>query len=391
MNPLYYITHIDNIPSILRNGILSHQSIEDQGLEYAKIYDTDIVSNRKQKHTPEGKSLWEYSNLYFQARNPMLYRVVYEKSKDKIAVLSIAPNILNDTNAYITTGNAAHSLTEIYPAKDKLKVLKDLEKVLKSEYWNDEDGSKRRIMAEFLIPQKIDPSYIKAIYVANDSIAQDVKSKISGYNIDVIPEPYMFFEPSLVNTLTPKLKLVKGDLFFSRFHTLTVSVNTVGVMGKGLASRAKYQFPDVYVYYQDLCKSKKLKMGKPYLYKRESSFDNQLADDSATLKNINGETWFLLFATKTHWKEMSDFKGIEEGMRWLSENYKKEGIKSLAIPALGCGLGKLEWKDVGPMMCKYLSAFDIHVQLYLPAEKEIPRDYLSQKYLLKDSSNNLFS
>jgi O-acetyl-ADP-ribose deacetylase (regulator of RNase III) len=110
--------------------------------------------------------------------------------------------------------------------------------------------------------------------------------------------------------------------------------------------------------------------------------DYQLVDDPQSLKNGNIETWFLLFATKKHWREDSDYAAIEEGMIWLFENYKKEGIKSLALPALGCGLGKLKWQDVGPMLCKYLKDFDITVQLYLPAEKEIEPQFLTKEFLL---------
>jgi len=179
---------------------------------------------------------------------------------------------------------------------------------------------------------------------------------------------------------------MKGDIFFSRMQTLTVSVNTVGIMGKGLASRAKYQFPDVYVYYQDLCRKKMIRMGKPFLYKRESSFDYQLADDPQTLKNGNGETWFLLFATKNHWREYSDFNGIEQGMQWLLDNYKKDGIGSLGIPALGCGLGNLKWEKVGPMLCKYLSKMEIKVQLFLPAEKKILPEQIHKDFLLSQGT-----
>jgi hypothetical protein len=381
---LYYITHVNNIPSILKHGIFSHQLIEEKGIEYTKIYDSEIVSNRKHIKTPEGKSLWNYSNLYFQVRNPMLYRVLCEKSNNEIAVLAISPSILNNPNSFITTGNAAHNATVILPIKEQPKVLRELRKVLNSEYWNEEDGSKRKIMAEFLIHDEIKPYLIKSIYVADNKIAEVIREKIKDYQIDIIPEPHMFFNMSVINKLTNNLSLMKGDLFFSRLHTLTVSVNTVGIMGKGLASRAKYQFPDVYVHYQDLCRNRTLKMGKPYIYKRETSFDFQLADDPLTLKNGNGETWFLLFPTKRHWKENSDFDGIETGMKWLNNFYEKEGIKSLAIPALGCGLGNLNWKDVGPMMCKYLTNFKIPVQLYLPAEKEIPDEYVTEDYLLKN-------
>ena len=79
----------------------------------------------------------------------------------------------------------------------------------------------------------------------------------------------MFFHPLVVSYLTPKLYLAEGDLFFSRRQTITISVNTVGVMGKGLASRAKYQFPGVYVFYQDLCRNRKFTMGRLQLYLTE--------------------------------------------------------------------------------------------------------------------------
>lgn len=131
-------------------------------------------------------------------------------------------------------------------------------------------------------------------------------------------------------------------MFFSSMQTLTVSVNTVGVMGKGLASRAKYQFPDVYVVYQDACRSKDLRMGQPYLYKREAFLDNDLADDPLTLSNFNSNKWFLLFATKKHWRENSDRAGIEQGLQWIVDNYQSCAIQSLALPALGCGLGGLD-------------------------------------------------
>lgn len=381
---LFYITHIENINSILSKGILSHQYIEENNIPYIPIYDASIVSNRKERLTPAGQSLWHYANLYFQPRNPMLYRVVSEKSAENIAVIGVVFNVISQRNVFVSDGNAASHASHIYPAGEHLKILRDLKQVLNSEWWTDEDGSKRKIMAECLMPERVTPDCIKTIYVADSDTAKRIKSKLS-FDVPVIPEPKMFFENSLVEKVTNNISLMKGDLFFSRLHALTVSVNVVGVMGKGLASRAKYQFPDVYVLYQDLCRKKILKMGQPYIYKREASFDVQLADDPATMKNGNGASWFLLFPTKNHWRENGDFAGIEQGMLWLSENYKNEGIKSLALPALGCGLGNLPWKEVGPMMCKYLAKCDIPIHIYLPAEQDIPSEYLRKDYLLSKS------
>lgn len=382
---LFYITHIDNVASILKNGIMSHKMIEDNKMPYTKIYDSEIVSSRQLRKTPDDKSLWNYANVYLQARNPMLYRVLCEKDASEIAVIGIDRSIMTTSDSFFSAGNAASYSSDIVPIKDSGSAFKEVKSSLDSQWWNDVDGSKRKIMAECLIPNQIPPDYLRTIYVSNDANAEKIKAVASGYKIHVIPEPQLFFESSIKIQVTPNLTVVKGDMFFSRFQTLTVSVNIVGIMGKGLASRAKYQFPDVYVYYQDVCRNKKLKMGKPVLYKRESSLDYQMVDDPLSLKNGNGETWFLLFATKKHWREDSDYFGIEEGMKWLSENYKKERIKSLALPALGCGLGKLKWQDVGPMLCKYLKDFDIPVQLYLPAEREIEPEHLTKTFLLSKS------
>jgi hypothetical protein len=228
----------------------------------------------------------------------------------------------------------------------------------------------------------IPPESIHTIFVADHTVGEKVRSLARMSLPPVVPEPTMFFFPAKSYRILSNLKLAEGDMFFSKCQTLTVSVNTIGIMGKGLASRAKYQFPDVYVTYQDACRKKVLRMGKPFLYKREAPFDDELADDPATLSVPNGVKWFLLFATKHHWRDNSDLTGIDEGLRWIAENYKSEGIKSIALPALGCGLGNLAWKDVGPVMCGRLSALEISAVIYLPREKEIPAEYLSPEFLL---------
>ncbi len=379
---LYYITHIDNLPSILKHGILSHKLIQDRGLAYQPIYDEQIVSSRKLKLTPNGKSLWEYANAFFQARNPMLYRVVHEKSRKDIVILGIQPRVLESFGSFITDGNAANKPTTFYETREGIKAVTEIWDTISREWWNSTDGSKRMIMAECLVPECIPPELIHTIYVADHKTAEQVHSRISIKNIPVVPEPHMFFMPARQYRIAPSLYLAEGDMFFSNMQTLTVSVNTVGVMGKGLASRAKYQFPDVYVVYQDACRKKWLKMGKPYLYKREASFDEELVDEPGTVITPNAVKWFLLFATKANWREDSDMSGIETGLRWIVSNYKSEGIISLAIPALGCGLGNLDWKDVGPVMCRHLGNIDISVSIYLPREKQIPEEFLSQKYLL---------
>ncbi len=378
---LYYITHVNNVPSILNRGILSHRIVISQKIPYTPVYDANIVANRNQIKVTHDKSLWDFANLYFQPRNPMLYRVLCEKDSKDIAIVAVRPDILNQSNIFISDGNAASHLTKIFPREEGLKLIRQIKKDVEMVYWTDVDSSKRKIMAECLVPDSVPSEYIQSIYVADHDVASLIRPTIPE-NIPVIPEPHFFFKPVNEIVLTQSLIIAEGDMFFSGMQTLTVSVNCVGVMGKGLASRAKYQFPDVYVKYQDLCRGRILRMGKPYLHKREVSFEQQLADEPYSLPNGNNETWFLLFPTKRHWKYKADFVGIEEGLQWLVGNYKKESIRSIALPALGCGLGRLQWSDIGPLMCKYLHNLEIPVRIYLPAERKALESELTKEFLL---------
>lgn len=380
---LYYISPVENLPSILQEGILSHAEVQRRGIQFTPIYDAAIVENRRQVRTPDGRSLWNFANLYFQPRNAMLYRVVSEKKTRKVVVLAVKPQVL-EIASFISIGNAASPLSVILPKEEGLKALQEKEvwEILHREWWAQEDGSKRIMMSECLVPDRVPPDYIHTIYVADRKDADEVRAILGAKaeRIPVVQEPHMFFRPRHQWKITETLSLVDGDMFFSHMQTLTVSVNTVGVMGKGMASRAKYQFPDVYVRYQEVCRRKILVMGRPYLYKREVPLEQELAE--GPLPEANEAKWFLLFPTKRHWKERSDINGIEEGLRWVREHYKPEGIRSLAMPALGCGLGGLEWQQVGPLMCRYLADLDIQVAIYLPQEKKVPQEFLTRDFLL---------
>jgi ssDNA thymidine ADP-ribosyltransferase, DarT len=157
IDSLYYITHINNLASILQRGILSHAIVEKENIPSQAVYDNQIVVNRSAIATPNGKSLWEYANFYFQPRNPMLYRVLRENPDNGIVVISIKPSILNIDGAFITTGNAASNMTEIVPAsrsKDK-EFMSKIKGNIDIEWWKEEDGSKRKIMAECLVPESV--------------------------------------------------------------------------------------------------------------------------------------------------------------------------------------------------------------------------------------------
>jgi len=382
----YYITHVSNLESIITQGIYSHSKVNDLGLRHAPVYNEDVVNRRRARKTPAGRSLWDYANVYIHPRNPMLYTVVKKVGVEDVAVITVRRPMIykNPAGAFITDGNAASDDTEFFPLKDKREAFARLQDVDGLEFWKPEDGTKRRIMAELLVPDRIPSDWIDQISVGTDSGKTKVEALLAGVPTrpQVVVEPYMFFLPDVAAQLTPNLSLVRGDMFFSGMQTLTVSVNTEGVMGRGLASRARYQFPDVYVQYEDLCKTRRLRMGRPFLYKRESALDLQLADEPEQLDTPNSKTWFLIFPTKNSWRQPADKEGVIEGLDWLVAHYQEEGITSIAVPALGCGLGWLEWAVMGPILCKKLAQLNITTQLYLPAERPIPRDQLTPEYLL---------
>ena len=389
---LYYITHKDNVKSILQHGILSHQEIEQRKIQKKVIYDENIINIRKGKTLPNGEQLCNYANLYFQPRNPMLYRVLHHQGEGSffkgikdIVLLEIKKDIFDHQNdKFIATANAATHQAEFFSNIDQ--GLRKTNKMITDNgvWWNDLTDGKSKIMAELLVKEKIPSEYIMSIYTADEEVQKELQH-FNLEKINVVLDKVKFFLPNRTIELNHKLKLVQGDMFFSTAQTLTISVNTVGVMGKGLASRTRYQFPDVFVEYQDVCRSKKLTLEKPYLIKREKSLDEVLAYDANTLKNKNQFKWFLLFATKNHWRNHSNLAGIEKGLQWLLKNYEKKGIVSIALPALGCGLGHLSWAKIGPLMCYYLNQMNVKSIIYLPMHQNIPEMQLTTDFLLQQN------
>ncbi len=144
------------------------------------------------------------------------------------------------------------------------------------------------------------------------------------------------------------VKVLIGDLFTSKAQTLVNTVNCVGVMGKGIALQFKNRFPDMFTDYEERCRRKEVKLGRPYLYK--------------TMFSLN----ILNFPTKDHWRSVTNLADIERGLHYLHNYYREWGITSLAVPPLGCGEGQLEWRVVGPTLYRFLSRMDIPVELYAP-------------------------
>ena len=243
-------------------------------------------------------------------------------------------------------------------------------------------------MAECLVPESVKPEYIRSVIMA-----EDIKNTFGQILFDdikhpLVCEPERFFQPKRRIAISENITLIDGgDMFFSEMQTFTITVNLQGIMGKGLALRAREQFSDVYVEYEKACRAKRITADRPYIYKREESVLHELVDIEPYRNKIRTPyRWFLLFATKRHWKTNSRIEDIENGLKWVQEYAKTEGMQSLAMPALGCALGGLNWKDVAPLMCKYLDVIGIPIEIYLPREYPIESRYLSESHLFSHHS-----
>ena len=382
---VFYIASCENFASILKHGVLSHNRAME--IDRRSVYDKGIVGKRRDKTAPNGKSLWDFANFYFQPRNAMMYRV-RQIERQNIVVLHLRRDIFEQAD-YVSVGNAAAHASEFMTVQKGLAQLcQDKEwEVLHSGVWSKENKS--LMMSELLAESAVAPDLIDAVYVPDSSILRKVTERASEIGcspIHVVPYPDLFFEPGQTRKLKgTKIDIVDGDMFFSQKQTLTISVNTRGVMGAGLASRTKYAFPHVYVEYQDACKRRDLTVEKPFLLKEGYSFDEHMADDMGNLSHPNADRRFLLFATKDDWRHPSKIDYIRDGLMWLVKNAGELGIRSLAMPALGCGLGGLPWHRVGPLMCRHLRQLDIPCEVYLPRGNDrIPEAQLSEDFLLRE-------
>lgn len=151
------------------------------------------------------------------------------------------------------------------------------------------------------------------------------------------------------------ITFTKGDIFQDSAYYLVNPVNCFGVAGKGLALEFKKRFPKSYQEYHESCQYRQLKPGR-----------------ISTLEGEENGHLILGFTTKFHWTQPSKLEWIDEGLERLVETLNVFGLgslncsKTVAIPALGCGLGGLNWDDVKPLMIKHLSDSQFDIRIYEP-------------------------
>ncbi|MBN8476719.1 macro domain-containing protein [Sulfuritalea sp.] len=151
------------------------------------------------------------------------------------------------------------------------------------------------------------------------------------------------------------ITFTQGNLLDTRAEALVNTVNTVGVMGKGIALMFKERFADNYQRYAAACKAKEVHTGRMFV---------------TEVRELDGPRWIVNFPTKQHWRAPSRLEWITDGLQDLRRFISEHSVKSIAIPPLGAGNGGLDWADVKPLIEAALGDLDgVEIMVFEPTEK----------------------
>lgn len=151
------------------------------------------------------------------------------------------------------------------------------------------------------------------------------------------------------------LESCSGNLLEADVEALVNTVNCVGVMGKGLALQFKQAFPDNFEEYRRACQSGEVKPGQMFI---------------VPTGRLTNPCYIINFPTKRHWKNPSRIEDIETGLLALIETVKQLGIRSIAVPPLGCGNGGLAWSRVAPLIeAAFAQVPEVQVLIFEPQQQ----------------------
>tara|TARA_R110000787_G_scaffold284415_1_gene398098 strand:- start:23682 stop:24719 length:1038 start_codon:yes stop_codon:yes gene_type:complete len=161
----------------------------------------------------------------------------------------------------------------------------------------------------------------------------------------------------------------KGNMFDEPVQAVVNTVNCVGVMGKGVALEFKNRWPANFKAYKKLCDSDGLKPGQMFIFDTKELFASE------------GPRYLINFPTKAHWRSKSKISYVEDGLDALAKTIQSYGIKSVAIPPLGCGNGGLDWAEVKPLIVSKLSQIEgIDIIVFAPKEADDEPEYVHSSF-----------
>lgn len=188
VHAIFYITHVENLSSIMKSGILCHHKAEAVG--HVSIASEEVLSSREGKTIPNGKPLFHYVNLYFNPRNPMMYKVTDAGRKfDDICVLEVEPRVMSLKGVIITDSNAASPYVRFYSYPQGVQTLNKDE--IFAEKWthdNPWDTARHRVRmcAEILVPEVVPTEYMMRVLVPNADVRHHVEGLVTTMPINIM-------------------------------------------------------------------------------------------------------------------------------------------------------------------------------------------------------------
>lgn len=159
-------------------------------------------------------------------------------------------------------------------------------------------------------------------------------------------------------------EFTEGNILEADSEAVVNTVNTVGVMGKGIALQFKRAFPEMFEAYERACDRGELELGKMHLFDRGALFNPR---------------YIINFPTKKHWRGSSRIEDIESGLHDLIRHVKALNIRSIGIPPLGCGQGGLNWSDVKPLIIDAFEELpDVRVLIFEPLGSPAPEHQINR-------------
>lgn len=150
------------------------------------------------------------------------------------------------------------------------------------------------------------------------------------------------------------MKFLQGNLLEAPVEAIVNTVNTVGVMGKGIALMFKEAYPLNFKLYEEACKRKEVRIGHMFVTETHE---------------LDGPRWIINFPTKQHWRQPTKLQWVIGGLADLHRVIEEKGIRSVAVPPLGCGNGGLDWADVRAAIDHALGGLkDVEVLVYEPTD-----------------------
>lgn len=151
------------------------------------------------------------------------------------------------------------------------------------------------------------------------------------------------------------ITFTQGNLLEADVEALVNTVNTVGIMGKGIALMFKERFPRNFEAYTRACEASEVRIGRMFVTENKEFF---------------GPRWIINFPTKTHWRVKTRIEWVEQGLKDLVRVIRNKDIHSMSIPPLGCGNGGLDWREVRPLIVSALEDVEgVNAIVYEPTSK----------------------